>query len=112
MGLRQKRSREDEREVIAEFEVGIGNYVWVSFGQAVEDLKARNNRRRRSSNSGIHGYMWGRGLCQKPRTVVVPRWHEGLDALRSPPQDKAGCLAAGAAWRDARMPVTVFAQTV
>jgi len=73
MGLRQKRSREDEKEAMVEFEVGIGNYVWISLGQAVEDLKARNNRRRRSSNPRIHGHMWEQSLCQKPRTVVVPK---------------------------------------
>jgi len=68
VGLRQKRSREDEREAMAEFEVDIGNCVWVSFGQAVEDLKARNNRRR-SSNPRIHGYMWEQSLCQPRETT-------------------------------------------
>ena len=69
MGLRQKRSREDEKEAMGEFGVGIGNYVWVQFGLAVEDLKARKNRRRRSSDPRIHGYMWEQNLCQPHKTT-------------------------------------------
>jgi hypothetical protein len=39
LGLCQKRSRDKPKEAMAEFEeVGIGNYVWISFGQAVKDL--------------------------------------------------------------------------